>query len=210
MARRRPALLSVLLGTLGCGALLPKSAKTDFFLLTVPEPPARAAPAAASPSVVLGPVALPEYLDRPELVTRLASNQVRVEDLELWAEPLRDSVPRAVQQNLATVLGRDRVQHLPWTGTSPPDLVVSVEVSRFEKTAGGNVELSARWMICDGRGEKCLRRGTSLSYVISGKTTQAAVASMSQALTALSREIAGEVQRLAHDQANATSSRSPG
>jgi uncharacterized lipoprotein YmbA len=210
VAHRRLPVLLILLGTLGCRALLPKSAKTDFFLLTVPGPSARAAPAAASPSVMLGPVALPEYLDRPELVTRLASNQVRVEDLELWAEPLRDSFPRTVQENLATLLGGSRVQHLPWSGESPPDLVVSVEVGRFEKTAGGHVELSARWMICDGRGEKCLRRATSLSYVINGTTTQAAVASMSEALTALSREIAGEVQRLAHDQANAATPRAPG
>jgi uncharacterized lipoprotein YmbA len=173
-------------------------------LLTVLEPAATAAPAKAAPLVLLGPVALPEYLDRPELVTRLSSNQLRIEDLELWAEPLQDSFPRTIQQDLAALLGGGRVQRLPWTGPSPPNMVVSVEVRRFERTAAGRVELAARWVIRDGRGEtEWLCRDTHLSYVASGSRTQAAVASMSEAVAALSREIALGVQRLARDQASA-------
>jgi uncharacterized lipoprotein YmbA len=186
--------------------VLPKSAKSDFFLLTALETAPTAAPTAA-PSVLLGPVVLPEYLDRPELVTRLASNQLRLEDLELWAEPLRASFPRTVEQNLATLLGSSRVQHRPWTGPSPPDVVVSVEVRRFEKTSGGKVELAASWAIYDGTGEtERLRRETRLSYAAPGPSTQAAVASMSQAVAALSREIARGVLCLASEQASTVAS----
>ena len=195
--------LVIVLGTLGCRAVLPKSAKSDFFLLTALEPGPTAAPAAAAPSVLLGTVVLPEYLDRPELVTRLASNQLRLEDLELWAEPLRESFPRTVKQNLATLLGSSRVQNRPWTGPAPPEMVVSVEVRRFEKTSGGKVELAARWTIYDGKGEtERLRRETRLSYAAPGPSTQSAVASMSQAVAALSREIASGVQYLARAKAS--------
>src|SRR5688572_25555503 len=111
---------------LGC-SLLPKSEQSDFFLLTAMEAAPGARATAPGPSLLLGPVVLPEYLDRRELVTRLASNQLLVKDLELWAEPLRDSMPRTLEQNLATLLGSSRVQRRPWTGTSRPDLVVAVE-----------------------------------------------------------------------------------
>jgi uncharacterized lipoprotein YmbA len=202
-ARRLPALL-IVLGALGCPSLLPKSAKSDFFLLTALERPPATAPTGSAPSVLLGPVLLPPYLDRPELVTRLASNQLRVEDLELWAEPLRDSLPRTVEQNLATLLGRGRVQHMPWTGPSPPDLVVAVEVRRFERTSTGKVELAARWRILDGNGEsERLCRETHVSYATAGTSTQAAVASMSEGLAALSREIANGVRGLAVSHASA-------
>jgi uncharacterized protein len=204
--RRWPALL-LAIGVLGCGAVLPKSASSDFFLLTALEPAPNATattpgPAAAAPSILIGPVVLPEYLDRPEIVTRLASNQLRVADLELWAEPLRESFPRTVEQNLTMLLASSRIQPRPWTGSSPPDLVVSVEVRRFEKTSGGKVELAARWTIRDGSDQtERLRRETRLWYAPPGPSTRAAVASMSQAVAALSREIArGVVQCLARSQ----------
>jgi uncharacterized lipoprotein YmbA len=203
VATHRLLALLIILGSLGCSVLPKSSAKSDFFLLTALEPAPTAATAAA-PSILLGPVVLPEYLDRPELVTRLASNQLRVEELEQWAEPLRDSFPRILTQNLATLLGSGRVQRLSRTEPSRPDLVVSVEVRRFEKTSGGTVELTAHWTIRDGEGDtERLRRETRLSYAAAGKNTQAAVASMSYALATLSREIAGGVQRVARGQASA-------
>ncbi len=199
--QRWPALLLVV-GALGCRAVLPKSAKSDFFLLTALEPAPTAAatapaPTAAAPSVLLDRVVFPEYLDRPELVTRLASNQVQVEDLELWAEPLPASFARTMQQNLATLLKGSQVQPRPWTGPSPPDLVVSVEVRRFEKTWARRVELAAHWTIRDGSGKtERLQRETHLSYEPPGPSTRAAVASMSTAVAALSREIARSVRCL--------------
>jgi uncharacterized lipoprotein YmbA len=205
-----PALL-VVLGSIGCRAVLPKSARSDFFLLTALEPAPATASTAAAPTVLLRPVVLPEYLDRPELVTRLASNQLRLEELEQWAEPLRESFPRTVEQNLATLLGSSRVQRRPWGGAAPPDVVVLVEVRRFEKTSRGSVELEARWTIYDGTGEnEQLRRETRLSYAAGEPSTRAAVASMSEAVAALSREIAGGVRCLARGQANAAGpSRTP-
>jgi uncharacterized protein len=192
-----PRALLLILGALGCASVLPRSAKSDFFVLTALEPTGER----AAPSILLAAVMLPEYLDRPELVTRLASNQLRVNDLELWAEPLRDSLPHAVEQNLSALLG-SRVRRRIWTVPSPPDLLVAVEVRRFEKTSAGKVELAARWTISDGKGEsEQLRRETSLSYA-AGPSTQAAVASMSAALAALSREIAADVRRLAGAQAS--------
>ena len=96
-------LVAVLAGA--CGSLFPKSPPSDFYLLTAAEPPARVSPPAPAPPILLGAVRLPPYLDRRELVTRLAPNQLRVEDLELWAEPLRESVPRTIERDLATQLG---------------------------------------------------------------------------------------------------------
>jgi uncharacterized lipoprotein YmbA len=206
---RWPALL-IVLGALGCRSVLPRSAKSEFFLLTALEPAPRTAtatatspaPAVADPHILLGPVALPDYLDRPELVTRLASNQLRVDDLELWAEPLRASIARTITQNLTTLLGSDRVQRGPWTRSSPPDLIVSVEVRRFERALGGKVELAARWTIHDGSGQtKRLQRETLLSYAPAPTpSTQTAVAAMSAAVAALSREIATGLRRVAHGQ----------
>jgi uncharacterized lipoprotein YmbA len=175
---------------LGCGAVLPKSDRSDFFVLTALE--ALAGTGAGAPSVLLGPVVLPAYLDRRELVTRLGSNQLRAEELELWAEPLRDSVPRALQRDLEVLLGAGRVQRLPWTMPTPPEVAVAVELRRFERTSSGRVELEAYWTISERQTERT-RRQTRLSLP-AGASTQAAVASMSEGLAGLSREIAAALQ----------------
>jgi uncharacterized protein len=179
-----------------CGALLPRSPPSAFYVLTATEPPATTRPPPDAPSVLLAPVALPPYLDRRELVTRVASTQLRVEDLELWAEPLRDSVPRTIERDLATALGDGTVQRAPWTRPSPPEIVVSIEIRRFEKTSRRTVELAASWTVAEsGANGMPVRRETSLSLATDA-TTGSAVVAMSEALSALSRQIAGELRRV--------------
>ena len=43
------------------------------------------------------------------LVVRTGPNQMRVDDFNLWAAPLQDSIGRIVAQNLVTLLGTPRV-----------------------------------------------------------------------------------------------------
>lgn len=194
------ALLAVVVVLLAssCASVLPKSAESQFFVLSALEPAARAEPTShAQPSVLLGAVTLPTYLDRRELVTRLASNQVRVEDLELWAEPLRESVPRAIENDLDALLGEGKVQRLPWTSAAAPALVVSVDVRRFEKTASRTVELTASWTIAEGAdGAVRARRDTHLALPIAGAGTQSAVKTLSDALAGLGREIAAAIREV--------------
>jgi uncharacterized lipoprotein YmbA len=193
LASLRLLLLLLSLAAAACASVLPKPAKSEFFVLSALEPPA-AAPAPAIPSVLLGQVVVPSYLDRRELVTRLASNQLAVADLELWAEPLRDSVPRTIARDLGAVMGEGRVARLPWTAPQPADLVVSIELLRFEKTTRQTVELEATWLIADGRdGARSTRRSTRLSLGVGAPGTEAAVRVMSDALARLSRTIAADL-----------------
>ena len=49
-------------------------------------------------TVGVGPVTLPPYLDRPQLVTRAGSNRAVLADFDSWVEPLPGHVragPRA-------------------------------------------------------------------------------------------------------------------
>jgi uncharacterized lipoprotein YmbA len=195
------SLVAVLTGS--CGAVLPRSPPSDFFLLTAAAPAAAVPPPAPAPRILLGPVRLPPYLDRRELVTRLAPNQLRVEDLELWAEPLRDSVPRTIERDLATVLGDGGVQRLPWTGATPPTLIIAIEIRRFEKSSHRTVDLAADWTIAEGgNGAVRLRRDTTFSRETTAPGTQAAVTAMSDALAVLSRDIAAGVQQVAPTQSS--------
>src|SRR5262249_14257463 len=44
-------------------------------------------PASSSPTIGLGPIKLPEHLDRDEMVTRMGPNRLELSDKDRWAEP---------------------------------------------------------------------------------------------------------------------------
>ena len=191
------AVLSVLL--LGCGTFSAKPDPSRFFTLSaLPQPEQDAAnrPAAsAGLSLGIGPVSLPGYLDRQEIVTRIAPNQINLSENDRWAEPLDENFARVVSQNIAAVLRAERIQGYPWPVDRKPLYQVEIEVLRFEADAAQQVQLAARWVVRNTSQKDAVRyHETRLSRAAKDRSTEAAVAALSEVLADLSREIAGVVQ----------------
>ncbi len=178
------------------GCLAPRADPSAFFLLTASAGPGGIrAPLAVT--LGLGPVTLPGYLDRSELVTRVSENQLAVSEVERWAEPLRDNVLRAVSENLVHLLQPDDYLTYPWYESAQVDYGVAVAITRFEADSTGAVTLDADWRITSGDPQETLYRGESLiQESTSGATTDRSVAALSRALARLCDEIAREVRRL--------------
>jgi uncharacterized lipoprotein YmbA len=140
----------------------------------------------------VGPVYLPAYLDRPQVVTRNGANQMAVAEFEQWAEPLETTVQRVLTENLSQRLATDRVATLPARRDVPLDHQVEVEVTRFDADETGQVVLDARWRIFDGRGDRLLHRGRSQTEerVAEAGDYEQIAAAMSRCLAAMSEEIA--------------------
>ena len=82
----------------------------------------------------------------------------------------------------------------PWESTRSPAYQVEVEVLRFEANAAGDVQMSARWTVIDTNKKIPLRSGESLlARQPAAKSTDAAVAALSETLADLSREIANAI-----------------
>jgi hypothetical protein len=142
-------------------------------------------------AIAVGQVVLPEYLNRPQLVTRDGSNRVALSDFDNWVEPLQGLFARTLAENLSILLGTDNVLTLPQRRAVRFDYQIEVDVARFDVDASGNAVLDARWWVLGARGETVLHnaRTTLVEPVPTGERT-AAVGALSRALGALSREIA--------------------
>lgn len=82
----------------------------------------------------------------------------------------------------------------PWSQSAMPDLAVAVEVSRFEATAHGTVELRASWSLRRARDRAVVGgREAVVVLAIAGTGAEATVATLSQALARLADDIAVEV-----------------
>src|SRR5271154_6377412 len=86
--------------------LAPQKDISKFYLLT---PTAdTAAPATGSTQTTsgdfvigLGPIKLPPYLDRPEIVTRTAPNRLELSKEDRWGESIENGFTRAMERDLA-------------------------------------------------------------------------------------------------------------
>lgn len=145
----------------------------------------------------VGPVKLPEYVNRPEIITRTSNNELEVAPFARWAEPLESNLLRVLAENLTVLFSTDRVIVYPWKGTVSIDYQVALEVTRFDGELGGQVSLRARWTVLGDNGETLLlRRLSSLSTHGEANSYEALVATQSQLLADLSRQIGEAIQTL--------------
>jgi uncharacterized lipoprotein YmbA len=186
---------------------------TRFYVLSTIDDQAAAEPGKGI-ALGIGPVALPQYLNRPQIVTRIGGNQLAVAEFDQWGGDLNDSITRTLAANLSSLLQTDRVSLYPWSDEAPIDRQVTIDVANFEQDADGSSLLAASWSIIDARNGKVrlMRRSTyrdpggaaqpgitgDSGASQSGDTRpyDAIVAAMSRNLEALSRDIANAISDL--------------
>ena len=207
--RRNPFVLTALglgiflVALTGCAG---SSAPVRLYVLT-PAPEARVAPQGPAvpggPALGVGPVRLPGLLDRPQIVTRRGADEIDEAEFHHWGEPLADSVPRILAENLAALRNTERVTLFGWDPAPSVQYQVVVDVMRFDGAMGGDVVLDARWRILATDGKELAASRSVLTQPTGGTGYPAAVAAMSRALAALSREIAATLDALPRTGADA-------
>ncbi len=141
-------------------------------------------------------VTLPEYLNRPQIVTRTTENNVTLSDYDQWAEPLSDTVARVLAENISQQICTKKVSFSPGKTTGELDYRVEVEVYRMDGSIGKEAVLEAWWAVSKGAGN-ALRRSkkTKLSEPVQGNTYDAFVQAQSRILDTFSREIAEAIRK---------------
>jgi uncharacterized lipoprotein YmbA len=178
----------------GCGS----SPKSRFYTLSAngaASPPAAAAgaaspAAAAAYSVSVGPVSVPEIVDRPQFVLNVGTNQVEIAEQARWAEPLKAAIPRVIAANLAHALGDARVTAF----SADADYRVLVDIQRFESVRSNAVSIEAGWSVRPAKGGAPRNGRSVVRETASGKDFDALAAAHSKALAVLSDEIAQAIR----------------
>lgn len=186
-----------MLGTAGCirigGRASP--ATQHYVLSPVVEAPSNEAGRPAAPLVIgVGPVTLPAYLDRPQMVIRPAPDRIEITEFAQWGEPLRNGVARVVAVNLARLLPESRVITFPWRSTEEIAYQVVLDIAQMDGPARGSIALDARWRVLDRSGSQVAAHVSRLSEPAGAGTTAAA---MSRVLGALSHDIARQLSATA-------------
>src|SRR5271170_8344181 len=104
--------------------LAPQKDISKFYLITPTADTAAATPPSAPGSnsnsdftIGLGPIKLPPYLDRPEIVTRAAPNRLELSKEDRWGESVENGFTNAMERDLTVDAGTDRIIIFPWYNT---------------------------------------------------------------------------------------------
>jgi uncharacterized lipoprotein YmbA len=180
--------------TLLASACATTSPPMRFYLLS---PIEDAAPTGVMPGdslVVVGPLQLPGYLDRREVVVRQPDGRFSLRELDRWGEPLDELLANTVTANLVRLTGSPRVAAFPLPGRASADLRIVGRVLRFDADASGLAMLELQWSILDARGEPRVPvRIDAYRAQAAGTDTAALVAALSDVLAQFSRQLAGEL-----------------
>jgi uncharacterized lipoprotein YmbA len=142
----------------------------------------------------LGPVALPQYLDREAIVTRMGPNRLAIHDHHRWAGTLQSEISRVLAADLSRLTQVKQVVLFPWSTQIEPDLRFWVEILSFEGELGKQVTLKAAWSLTAGQSrQSAVRRVSVHQEAINGRGFEEMAAAMTRALTALSQEMADAV-----------------
>ncbi|MEO7037717.1 MAG: PqiC family protein [Polyangiaceae bacterium] len=87
---------------------------------------------------------LPRYLDRPQIVRHATDERLDLSSSDHWASPLDEMVAGTLADDLALRLPNCTVYAEGGAISVAPDVLVEVELSRFEETAPGTIELVAQ------------------------------------------------------------------
>ncbi|TFW08739.1 membrane integrity-associated transporter subunit PqiC [Oxalobacteraceae bacterium OM1] len=182
----------MLLALAGCA-----SAPATVYTLNPAAQPVAKSPAAdrATFSVAVGPVRVPEAVDRPELVLREGTNRIQILELHRWSQPLAAEIAQALVTDLAARLPQARVMPNPSSVAQGADYRITVDVGRFDAIAGEAVEVWAAWRINPTQGKPVIGQ-SRIREAVEGAGNDAVVAAFARAVARIGDDLAASLSSL--------------
>lgn len=194
--RRACRLLAALLLLASVAGCVGKSEPSRYYVLEASVPDAERSP--DGPAVSVGPVTLPKYLDRPQVVTRPTGTQLDVSEFDRWGGRLEDNVAQVLAEDIGRRLRTARVTVFPNEPPGRADVRIAVTITRFERVGGeGDVVLEARWRITrpSNTDSEPVRGNFNVTKHANRSGYPATVEAMSAALSDLSATLAEAMTR---------------
>ncbi|MEM7414273.1 MAG: PqiC family protein [Gemmatimonadota bacterium] len=186
--------------SIGCSVLEPRPDGARYFLLrSIAEAPN--GPPLSDVVLGLGPVTVPDYLDRPEMIDLVDLYEVRYSAQNRWIEPLGAQLYRTLGANLDAMLEPDAILPHPWFAADGVDLQVEVTFGVIRLDTEGRWVGDAEWAVRDASTRAALER-SDFDFELGRDSIppHEIAGAFSAELQRLSTEIAEAVRRQSRDE----------
>ena len=104
----------------------------------------------------VGPVKIPQYQDRPQIVTQGKEKMLKFAQFDRWGESLDLGVARLIGEDLAVMLPGAKFTLYPWNSSITVKYQVVVEIVQLDSELDKDLFLVAQWLIIDARKTKTM------------------------------------------------------
>ena len=149
--------------------------------------------------VAVGPVSIPEYQDRPQIVTRDRNGMLKFSQFDRWGESLDSALASQINNNLAVMLPAANFQIFPCNFAIPLDYQVIISVIQLDSELDKNMVLTAQWSIINAKKREMLfTKRSQFIQPIKPHNYSGLTQALNTACATLSSEIAGNLAKLAN------------
>ena len=135
---------------------------------------------------------LPEYLDKPQIISFDAnSSQMNIDELNRWGEPLDSMIQRTIAQDISLYLPKSVVKAKS-SLLEKFNLMVDIQIIRLDMIKKDKAVLSAWWFISNSSQNILTRQKTTLTSSIDNNYNSY-VNALTQLFGKLSKEIADKL-----------------
>jgi len=152
----------------------------------------------ASDAVIgVGPVKIPEYQDRPQIVTQDKEKMLKFAQFDRWGEPLDLGMARLIEENLAVMFPESKFTLYPWNSSVPVKYQVVVEIIQLDSKLDGDMFLVVQWLVIDVQNMKTMIiKRSEFRQSIIPQDYSGLAKTLSMACASLSSEIAESLSTL--------------
>jgi uncharacterized lipoprotein YmbA len=104
----------------------------------------------------VGPVKIPEYLNRPQMVTRDKEGILKFDEFDRWGESLDIGLARLIREDLTVMLPGEKLTLYPWNPSIAVKYQVVAEVVQLDSELDRDMHFVVQWMIIDVQNSKTI------------------------------------------------------
>lgn len=146
----------------------------------------------------IGPVKIPEFLNRPQIVTINKDGLLEFSEFDRWGESLDSAFVRVINENLSSMLPQATVEMYPWNMNIAIKYQVIVHIIAMECSLDKNVLLTAQWTILDQSNKKAVfTKRSQLCEPVTPHNYFGLAKALSKMCLSLSKEMASELSSVA-------------
>jgi len=147
--------------------------------------------------VVVGPVNIPDYQDRPQIVTMDKEGMLKFAQFDRWGESLDSALTRLITDDLTVMLPAANLQMSPCNFAIPVTYQVIVDVIQLDNRLDKDVFLVCQWSIINVKNKQMLlTKRSEFHQPVNPHNYSGLTAALSASCASLSSEIAASLAEL--------------
>lgn len=140
----------------------------------------------------IGPVTIPEYQNRPQIVTQNIDKTVTIAEFDRWGETLDLALSRLISENLRVLFPDTVIETYPWDTAIPVKYRVTIDFIRIVSELDKDVSFVAQWSVIEVKSNKMiLIKKFEISEPVKPNDYSGLVKALSLGCASLSSQIAG-------------------